>query len=94
MNTCSINFLNSFNYHQIYTMKYIYKNPYHKTKQIKFAHNIKNTTLIRKPRGKNTNHHKITTQGSEPTYPIKKIKNKNTNLVITHTTKSTNPIKE
>ena len=24
MNTCSINFLNSFNYYQIYAMKYIY----------------------------------------------------------------------
>jgi hypothetical protein len=42
---------------------------------------------------KNTNHHKITTQGSEPTNPIKKKKTKTKNLEITHTTKSTNLIK-
>ena len=67
---------------------YIYKNPYHKTKQIQFDHNTKHTTLIRKPRRKkNINYHKTTTQGSESTNPIKI---KTTILVITHTTKSTN----
>ena len=96
MNTCSINFLNSFNYYQIYAMKYIYiyKNPYHKTKQIKFAHNTKNTTPIRKPRGKKYQ----PLQNYNPRFRThksnKKIKIKTTNLVITHTTKSTNSIKE
>ena len=76
VNTCSINFLNTFNYHQIYVMKYIYiyiKNPYHNTKQIQFDYNTKHTTPIRKLREKkNTNHHKTTTQGLEPTNLIKK----------------------
>ena len=102
MNTCSINFLNSFKYHQIYTIQYIYiyiyKNPYHKTKQIQFDHNTKHRTTHNSNQKinekKNINHHKTTTQGSEPTNPIKKLKIKTTNLVITHTTKSTNPIKE
>ena len=43
---------------------------------------------------KNTNHHKTTSQGSEPTNPIKKLKIKTANLIITHITKSTKPIKE
>jgi hypothetical protein len=43
---------------------------------------------------KNTNHHKTTNKGSEPINPIKKIKIKTTILVITHTKKSTNRIKE
>ena len=74
------------------------KNLYHKTKQIQFDHNTKHRTTHNSNQKinekKNINHHKTTTQGSEPTNPIKKLKIKTTNLVITHTTKSTNWIKE
>ena len=55
MNTCSINFLNSFNYHQIHAMKYIYIYIYIYiyTKQNKSNLTItQNTTSITKPREK------------------------------------------
>jgi hypothetical protein len=75
-------------------LKYIYIYTY-KTKQIQFNYNTKHTTSITKPREKkNTNHYKTTNKGSELINPIKKIKIKTTILVITHTTKSTNQIKE
>ena len=77
---------------------YIYKNLYHKTKQIQFDHNTKHRTTQNSNQKinekKNTNHHKTTTQGSESTNPIKKLQIKTINLVITHTTKFTNPIKK
>ena len=46
MNTCNINFLNSFNYYQIYAIQYIYT---YKIKQIQFDYNTKYTTSITKP---------------------------------------------
>ena len=89
MNICNINFLNSFNYHQIYIIIYIKKNLYHKTKQIQFDYNTKHTTPIRKPRGKKYQ----PPQNYNPRFRThksnKKIKIKTTNLVIKHTTKST-----
>jgi hypothetical protein len=81
-------------YIYIYIYIYIYKNPYHKTKQIQFDHNTKHTTLIRKPREKKYQ----PPQNYNPKFKTyksnEKIKIKTTNLVITHTTKSTNRIKE
>jgi hypothetical protein len=79
VNTCSINFLNSFNYHQIYAMIYIYIY----TKQNKSNLTItQNTQLQSQNQGKiyiYTNHHKSTNKGSKPINPLKK-KKKNYNL--------------
>ena len=77
-------------------IKFMQWNIYTKQNKIQFDHNTKYTTSITKPRGKkkkNTNHHKTTNKGSKPINPIK-IKIKTTILVITHTKKSINRIKE
>ena len=98
MNTCSINFLNSFNYHQIYAMIYIYiYKRTHTTKQNKSNFPItQNTQLQKKKETKGEKYQPL--QNYNPRFRThksnKKIKIKTTNLIIIHTTKSTNLIKE